>query len=149
MAEKSIPDGTWEYKYFDESEWRIIYSNEIKERLEQIGKKEILEKFRMPSYYMDDKEFKEMYMNTQQKPEFLIPLKTNKEKINQDPWFAMIIYPSLKVKVKSESDPEIRSLIEELKLKIPSKCISNTEKPAPFEPYSKPLEIDLDACRNF
>lgn len=38
----------WRFTFFDEAEWRIIYSEEIKEKLQKMGKKEIIEKFKTP-----------------------------------------------------------------------------------------------------
>ena len=66
----------------------------------------------------------------------------------KDQWFAMIIYPSISVKVRSEGDSEIRNLIEAIK---PTKSFIEIrdENQAYAEPNSKPIEVDLDSCQNF
>jgi hypothetical protein len=61
----------------------------------------------------------------------------------------MIIYPSLAVKVASEADKEIRNVIFRLK-PMPSEAdMKGLCASAAYEKYSKPLEINLPACRNF
>jgi len=135
-------DDTLEYKYYDESEWRIIYSDEIKSKLEELNKTDITKYFLKPSLIEDEKFQKYISQNEYVKPEFLISVK--------DKWFCMIIYPSLAVKVEAEADNEIRELIEKLKsTKPPNIKAGLFNNPAPLEKYSKPIEIDLDACRNF
>ena len=135
-------DNTLEYKYYDESEWSIIYSDEIKSKLEKLNKNNITNYFSKPSLIEDEKFQKYINQNKFVKPEFLIPVK--------DQWFCMIIYPSLAVKVEAEADNDIRKLIGELKpTKPPNIKAGQYMNPAPLENYSKPIEIDLDACRNF
>lgn len=133
MCEKSL-DGTWQYKFFDESEWRIIYSESIEETLKKLGKHQIVKLFKKPGD-IDDDEFKNYLaeIDENKRPEYLIPL---------DAWFSMIIYPSLAVKIASDNDPEIRSLIKEIKKKSTPGCTSEECK-------NMPIESDLDACRNF
>lgn len=74
------------------------------------------------------------------KPEYLIPIENNGK------WFTIIINPSLNVKVASEKDGEIRKLIKDIK---PDAKQNYIKELAPCEKFSKPIEIDLDACRNF
>lgn len=96
-----------QYDYYNESEWRIVYSEEIKERLLKNGAKEVTSLFNNPK----DKDG----------PEYLIPL---------DPWLAMIIYPNLKVKKRSIEDKEIRGLLEEIaNRKTITGCPERTHKP--------------------
>jgi hypothetical protein len=72
------------------------------------------------------------------RPRYLLPL---------DNWFAFIIYPSLAVKVRAEADTNVRDLI---KVKKPTlSCADDPRSSAGFERYSKPFEIDLNACANF
>jgi hypothetical protein len=134
-------DKTLEYRYFDEAEWRIIYSEEIKVYLESVGLSQYNRHF-IARESIKNNEFKE-YLDKIPKekwPEYLIPIK-------EDSWFAMIIYPSLSVKIESEADNEIRSLLSQMK---PTKSAEiGFRKLAGAEKYSKPIEIDLDTCRNF
>ncbi|GAG04366.1 unnamed protein product, partial [marine sediment metagenome] len=125
------------YDLLDESEWRIIYSESIREKIEKFKiknnkNKDILKLFRKPCETKGFQDYLEKH-NIEEKPEYLIRL---------DRWFAMIIYPSLKVKVKSEACSKIRGLIEEIK-----PTLKKGEKPG--EKHSKPIELNLDACRNF
>lgn len=139
MTKKSS-DSTLEYKFYDESEWRIIYSDDIEKKLKNIKQDGIGDYFIRPSNIKDN-QFQEIVKKSRNvKPEYLIPIK--------DRWFCMIIYPSLLVKVEAESDIEIRSLLDTLK---PQKASNSRhyKNPAPLEKNSKPIEIDLDACRNF
>jgi hypothetical protein len=135
-------DTTLRFKYFDESEWRIIYSSAIKKKLDERGLQTINSQF--TSYEdINDQEFTNYCSNCKIKPKFLIPIK--------DPWLAMIIYPSLEVKVRAQSDNEIKKLIEANKRQFNSEIKTNPtiKNPAQFEPFNYPIEIDLDACRNF
>jgi hypothetical protein len=61
----------------------------------------------------------------------------------------MIIYPTLAVKVASESNKEIRSEIERLKPTASEMKLNELISSASYEYYSKPVELDLDSCRNF
>lgn len=134
-------DRSLEYKYFDESEWRIIYSEDIKEHLEKVGMDEV-NKYFIPQNDMNDSGFFEyLKLSSESKwPSYLIPFKSNI-------WFAIIIYPSLSVKVEAEADEEIRQLIEQFKPCKPSNV--NYCEGARAEKYNKPIEINLDSCRNF
>lgn len=143
MSEKSR-EGRMVFKYFDESEWRIIYSDKIEEHFQKIGKTSISKYFKKVDN--NDPDFNE-YLNKQQgteKPEYLIPLIREED---QEQWLSIIIYPSLDAKVEAESNEEIRDLLNKIK---PKKSYGNNiSSPANCEKYSKPMEIDLDSCRNF
>jgi len=133
MCEKS-KDGTWQYNTFDESEWRIIYSDSIKESLLAKKRRDIVKLFINPK----DKANKKHYdycnaLTADEKPEFLIPL---------DAWFSLIIYPSLQVKNKAQNDEKIRNLISDIKKKDIPGCTKD-------EKSNYPIEVNLDACRNF
>jgi hypothetical protein len=53
-------------------------------------------------------------------------------------------------KVEAERDKEIRELIEKLKPKIPKEyTLGFSDSTASYEGFNKPIEINLDACRNF
>lgn len=132
------------YDLFDESEWRIIYSESIKKKLENSDmddrrKQKILTSFKELNE-INDKEFQDYVKkhDKEKKLEYLVPL---------DMWFSMIIYPSLAVKLESERSDIIRNLIEDIKPDLPK-----GERPsggARDEIFSKPIELNLDACRNF
>ena len=114
------------YDLFSESEWRVIYSENIKKKLGKEASKRL-------SLFVDpkesnDKELKQFYDGIKgEKPEYFLPLKD---------WFAMIIYPSLDVKKEAQDDPDIRQKIKQ---------ITDESK----EKGNWPIEVDLDACRNF
>lgn len=141
FAKHMCPPGLTPKRYdlLDESEWRIIYSDEIRKKIEEFKiknnkNKDILKLFKEPSE-IKDKAFQE-YIKKHDKENRLRYL------IELDRWFAMIIYPSLKIKVKSEACSEIRALIEKIK-----PTLEKGKKPD--EKHSKPIELNLDACRNF
>lgn len=128
-----------EFEYFDESEWRIIYSYEIDKYLKNNNKGNIAKKFKNFTD-IEDQEFSNYLKECMKRPEYLIPIKDNGR------CFAIIIYPSINAKVASERDAEIRNLIKEIK---PDAGENYIAEPAECEKFSKPIEIDLDACRNF
>lgn len=141
MTQKS-KDSPLHYNLFDESEWRIIYSKGIKNRLDEIGLSHINSLFINPEDIID-REFIDYCNNSKTKPKFLIPV--------HDKWFAMIIYPSIQVKVKAQADDEIRFLIKSCKKLYDSDMDKNTnvKNTAQWEHYNYPIEIELDTCRNF
>jgi hypothetical protein len=149
MDEELIPGQFLKYKQFDESEWRIIYSNRIKEKLRSMGKIDICRLFKKPNDIPDSSFHDYVKENDKRKRlEYLIPLEDSRiEKCSR--WFAMIIYPSLAVKVASEADEEIRSEILRLKPLALRVDMEASYTSASCEKYSKPIEIDLAACRNF
>ena len=121
------------YDLFSESEWRIIYSENIKKKLKENASKR-LDLFADPKE-SNNKELMQFYNKIQgEKPEYFLPL---------DAWLAIIIYPSPDVKNRACNDNEIKNLIKEAKSKNPA-----TGCPR-YECEMWPIEIDLDACRNF
>jgi hypothetical protein len=148
MDEKRISGQLLEYKQFDEAEWRIIYSKEIEERLRSMKKETICKLFKKPGD-ISDSEFQDYIKkyDSEKKLEFLIPLEDLKLTTSQ--WFTMIIYPTLAVKVASEANKEIRSEIERLKPTASVMKLNELISSASYEYYSKPVELDLDSCRNF
>jgi len=149
MDEKLIPGQLLQYKQFDESEWRIIYSKEIEERLRSIGRDNLCKFFKKPSDILDAQFHDYVKEHDKNKRlEYLIPLEDSREE-RWSRWFAMIIYPTLAVKVASEADEEIRNEILRLKPKASDVDMKILCASAAYEKYSKPLEIDLAACRNF
>lgn len=119
------------YDLFSESEWRIIYSENIKEKLKR-KVPERLSLFVDPKE-SDDRELKQFYDGIQgEKPEYFLPL---------DAWLAMIIYPSPEVKIEAKKN--LYPLIEKVKSR-------KTATGCPDYEYKMwPIELDLDACRNF
>jgi len=119
------------YDLFSESEWRIIYSESIKKKLKRQAP-ERLSLFVDPKE-SDDKELKQFYDRIQgEKPEYFLPL---------DAWLAMIIYPSPEVKIEAKKN--LYHLIEKVKSR-------KTATGCPDYEYKMwPIEINLDACRNF
>jgi len=149
MDEKQL--GKWvEYKQFEESEWRIIYSDKICERLNEYNKPQYNEYFKKLEA-VQDVGFQD-YVRTQCEknkcppPQFLIPLQeAGSGSGARAQWFAVIIYPHIGVKVAAEADPEIRKAIRALK----PDCSQRHSSSAGYEEYCKPIEIDLGACKNF
>lgn len=132
-------DTTMKYSFYDESEWRIIYSDEIARRLASCGKTNVLNYFVPEGSFSS--ELRQLVAGLPRQPRAVIPVR--------DRWFAMIIYPSLATKVAAEADEEIRNLINSIK---PSDSLLRTypkRNPAWLEAHNKPIELDLDACRNF
>lgn len=121
------------YDLFSESEWRIIYSENIKKKLKRAAP-ERLSLFVDPKE-SDCKELKQFYDGIQmEKPEYFLPL---------DAWLAMIIYPSPEVKIEARQNHEINYWIQVAKSKKP---VTGCPR---YEHEMWPVEVDLDACRNF
>ncbi len=120
------------YDIFNESEWRIIYSERIEKKLIDHENGERARLFINPQS-TKDAEIRDYYLSldTDNRPDYLIPL---------DPWLAIIIYPSLRVKMNSIASVEIRSLLREV-----SKRTTVTGCP---ERGCMPIEIDLFACKH-
>lgn len=122
------------YDLFSESEWRIIFSENIKKILIDKGHADVLRLFIDPKN-SHDQQIKKFYSSLQdKKPEYLIPL---------DWWFSIIIFPSHEVKIAADNDQEIQKLIEEVKKNPPRTGCPDTER------QMKPIEVDLDACSHF
>jgi len=131
----------WRYKYFDESEWRIIYSEDIRKLLlahRELFFREcridVVSLFKNPKN-KNNRELNEYYtgLNGDIKPDWLLPL---------DAWFSMIIYPNITVKNRTNEDKEVQELIKTIKAKNTPGCPS-------YERENHPIEVDLSACRNF
>jgi len=118
------------FDWYAESEWRIIFFDDL------------LYNYKDKYKYVADptKKINEnghAYFNTLSQKEqviiqYLVPL---------DCWFSMIIYPSLAVKNEAQHSDEIRELITKIKGRG-CHCPIDERK-------NLPIELDLDACRNF
>ncbi|MBU4233249.1 MAG: hypothetical protein KKD99_06695 [Proteobacteria bacterium] len=114
------------YDFYGESEWRIIFSKELLGRYIIDPNDEINIK--------EHKYFDKLSIIEKNKLRYLIPL---------DYLFSMIIYPSLEVKNMAYQSDDIRYLIKEIKeRKFSNHFIKDESK-------NMPIELDLDACRNF
>lgn len=120
---------TLNYDLYGESEWRIIFFEEL------LQNKKIIDP-RDPSNDKEHKYFQSLDQEQQNILKYLIPL---------DGWFSMIIYPSLQVKNKAQQDSscQIKSIIENIKRD------KKKDRGNQVEDRNWPIEVDLDACRNF
>lgn len=120
---------TLNYDFYSESEWRILYFEELLNKKQKL----VID----PRDSQNTKEhayFQSLKPNEQAKLKYLIPL---------DGWFAMIIYPSLDVKNKAQQDKKHNIQTEIKKIKeLP-------DQGNRVEGGNWPIEVDLDACRNF
>lgn len=121
------------YDLYNESEWRIVFSENIRTKLIANGRGDRANLF-VNTVTTDKKDLNEYYsqLPPDHRPEYLIPL---------DPWLAIIIYPNLKVKSQSIECREIRDMLKD---------ISNrpTVTGCP-ERGCYPMELDLAACKHF
>lgn len=115
------------YDFYSESEWRIIYFKEL------LSRKLIIDP-RDKNNIEEHQYFISLTTIQQSKLKYLIPL---------DGWFAMIIYPSLSVKNKAQQD--ISNCIQQQITIIKSRNDHGNR----VEGGNRPIEVDLDACRNF
>lgn len=121
------------YDLFSESEWRIIYSENIKDKI----KDKCPDRLRLfvDPRKTEDKELLDFYNNIEgDEPKYLLPL---------DALLSIIIYPSPEVKNAARNNSEIQEAIKEVKSK-------ETIKGCPkYEKEMWPIEVDLDACSHF
>jgi len=113
------------YDLYRESEWRILYFEEL---LEQ----QLIIDPRDPKNTKEHEYYNKLTLIEQSKLKYLIPLSN---------WFSMIIYPSHDVENKAQHDSTIRHSIEEIK--------SRHDRGNKIESNNWPIELYLDACRNF
>jgi hypothetical protein len=119
----------YQYDLYGESEWRIIFFEEL------LRNRKIIDP-RDPNNRKEHEYFQSLDQKQQNKLRYLIPL---------DGWLSMIIYPSLKVKNMAQQDSscQIKSIIQNIK-RDRRKDHGNR-----VENGNWPIEVDLDACRNF
>lgn len=116
------------YDLYSESEWRILFFQELLEKRLLIDPR-------------DDRNTEEhAFFNSLTAPE----QKTLKYLAPLDGWFALIIYPSLHVKNKAQQEDSARIRAEVARIKNNQRDHGNR-----VEGGNWPMEIDLDACRNF
>ena len=117
---------TLNYDLYGESEWRILYLKELLKRHKIIDPRD-------EQNVAEHNYFNSLPSESREKLKYLIPL---------DGWFAMIIYPSLPIKNYAQRDEDIVGLITKLKSK-------RSDHGNLVEGGNWPIEVNLDACRNF
>lgn len=116
------------YDLFGESEWRIIFNKVL---LSRNYKSVVNPRNRNQSKHF--KYYETLSKRSKQKLKYLLPL---------DSWLAMIIYPSLQVKNKAQSNGGIVSLIKKIK--------GDKNDPVyKIEGGNWPIELCLDDCVHF
>jgi len=122
------------YDLYSESEWRILFFDDL------LNKRMIIN----PRDSANEKEhayFNSLTVEEQEKLIYLIPL---------DGWFAMIIYPSLQVKNGAQWDAGY-GIAEQIR-RIKSKPDDHGNQVEGLKNPTRgnwPVEVSLDACRNF
>ena len=121
------------YDLYNESEWRIVFSESIKAKLINNGRADRSNLFINPAD-TENSDIREFYSRLPQnrRPEYLIPL---------DPWLAIIIYPNLKVKTRCIECQDIRNAIKNISMRP-------TVTGCP-ERGCYPMELDVGACKHF
>ena len=126
--------GKLTYDLYSESEWRILYFEELLKSGKIIDPRDSANA-EAHAY------FNLLEPHQQDKLKYLVPL---------DGWFAMIIYPSLRVKDHAEWDSAygIQEQITRIKIN-PDDHGNRVEGLSNPTRGNWPIELDLDACRNF
>ena len=121
------------YDLYNESEWRIVFSENIRTKLLSSGRGDRANLFVNPTT-TDKADVREFYtrLPQDQRQEYLMPL---------DPWLAIIIYPNLKVKTCCIECQEIRDMIKDI-------SVRPTVTGCP-ERGCYPMELDVAACKHF
>lgn len=133
MSQGRNDQGYIGYDLYEESEWRIIYSENIKSKMPS----------HKHSYFINpkdptNKKHHEFYQTiyTSEKPDYIVPV---------DGWLALIIYPNLQIKNAAYEDTKIRDLLTQLK---DPKSV-RAEGIPPEEVINFPAELDIGAIKNF
>ena len=116
------------YDFYSESEWRIVF-------VDQLLKQKLIIDPRDPANAKEHAFFKSLTLAQQNRLKYLIPL---------DGWLGLIIYPSLAVKNAAQQDKSNGILDEIVRIKSDRRDHANR-----VEDGSWPIEVNLDACRNF
>ena len=117
--------GDSSYDFYAESEWRILYTNELTNSGKAIDPRKTSAP-EVTEYFM------RLSVKEQAKLQYLLPL---------DGWLSCIIYPSVSVKNKAQQDACIKNAIKTIKEN--KACHGNL-----VEGGNWPVEMDLDLCRN-
>jgi hypothetical protein len=116
------------YDLYGESEWRIIAFGELLERKMVVDPRD-------PMNREEHEYFLSLASDQQDKLKYLVPL---------DGWFQMIVYPSIGIKNRAQQD-ESEGIVREIKrIKSLRRDHGNA-----VERGNWPIELNLDACRNF
>lgn len=115
------------YDLYSESEWRIIYFSDLLDQGLIVDPRDSKNSDAHAFFTSLDEE-------NQEKLKYLVPL---------DGWLSLIIYPTHWVKnvCKQEFPSEVDELVRKIKMSVPGKEY--------IEGGNWPIEVDLDACRNF
>jgi hypothetical protein len=129
-----------DYDLYEESEWRIVFSENIRKRIPASTAQR---------YFIDPRDpttgtYHEFYnsLPADSRPDYLTPL---------DEWTALIIYPNLQIKNAAYKNQEIRNELHKLKCqdKIHNRVPTVAEGCPDNEITNQVMEIDIGAIRNF
>lgn len=134
MSQTRNDQGYIKYDLYEESEWRIIYSDRIKNKMSP----------RKQKYFIDPKdsnsgEYHQFYqaIASFEKPDYLVPV---------DEWLALIIYPNLQIKNMAMESSTIRTLLNNLKNK---QAHVIGEGLPPNERTNFPIEMSIGSITHF
>jgi hypothetical protein len=116
------------YDFYAESEWRIVFTPGLLD-----GNPKLVVNPRDKSNDGANQYLMNLPSDQQDQLSYLIPL---------DGWLGIIIYPSLRVKNMAQRDPAIAAAIKRIKT-------NPSDRANKVEDGTLPVEVDLDACRNF
>jgi len=147
------------FKYYSESEWRIVYANSLK-NLVPTSFDDLYINVRSDTLDSEYRKYDEIYQNRKQKTpfsskEFMDFINKSIEKNNRlqyllplDYWLSVIIYPCPAVKIIAERDCEIRRLLRKTRVRnnLTTECLASNNI---GEQYMLPMEIDLDTISHF
>jgi hypothetical protein len=129
-----------DYDLYEESEWRIIFSENIRKKIPAS---------KVQKYFIDPRDpatgkFYEFYSSlpSDSRPEYLTPL---------DEWTALIIYPNLQIKNAAYENQEIRKELQKLKSaeKVRKRDLIIAEGCPDNEVANQIMEIEIGAIKNF
>ena len=135
MSSGECAQGYITYDLYDESEWRILFSENIKEKLPCNKQKYFID----PIDPSCETKYKDFYksLGNNFKPDYLVPV---------DEWLSLIIYPNLQIKNASFDDEDIRKLLKQLKNPNENKMIA--EHVPPDEARNFPIEVAIGDLKN-
>jgi len=124
------------YEFYNESEWRIVHHRDL-EKTGLARKPECVDGF--DDYLAGLRQTASE--GEPKRPSFLLPIKSR--------WFALVIYPNIRVRYRAQEDQEIGRLLRAAKGDGGLKKPPEGGDTASYERFVDPIELHLGNCTNF
>ena len=123
--------GSLDYTLYDESEWRIVYSDWLADKGPAL----------LPREVNGFAQYMASLPAGSREPCYLLHVVSR--------WLAIIIYPDIQTKREATKDKELRCLLRNAKQVPDPSPVDRCKGPAELEADIPPMELILADCRNF